>query len=162
MKKTYILKKIMCCISFILSVGYLLKYYKNRMDKLNSKNIDFHRMYMMTLQWAHNEHAGIEIAKWLADHNYNKVAIYGMNEIGIELVDMLKNSDINVAFGVDKSTKKTVEGLDICKPYEISEEVDLIIVAAFNYFDEIVDEISEIYRDKLMPIDEIIYQFKHY
>lgn len=60
-----------------------------------------------------------------------------MSFIGQRLYEELKDTGVEVVYGIDKNSDKIYADIDIVTPEDDLEEVDAIIVTAFYFFDEI-------------------------
>lgn len=109
-------------------------------------------------RWVEVYQKGYHITDYLHKRGVQKVAIYGMADIGIALYNELVNSDIEVLYALDKAKEKSVCDVEVRKPEEIDNKIDIVIVTAVSYFSDIYDYIKEITSGqiKLIGIDEIL------
>ena len=89
-------------------------------------------------------------------NSYKSVAIYGMKEFGVHLYEMLKDSDIKVEYVIDKNPGIVSEDIKCYKPSDELPKVDVIVVTASYYFNEIRKQLQHTgYR--IVSIEDVIY-----
>ncbi len=130
---------------------YLDRIYRER--KIANRN---HALYLMMNSWLILEQKRKSFAEYFQNHNYNKIAIYGMSNMGERLYDELLGSNIKIEYGIDKNAKRIFTDLKIYEPRDELKEVDVIVVTAINYFDDIRDELSKKINCPIISIKEII------
>ncbi|WP_051199157.1 hypothetical protein [Butyrivibrio hungatei] len=119
----------------------------------NNKMQDF---YYLLLDWLKLYQSGKSLESYLLGRGYVTVAIYGMKELGIALLDELKMSKIEVKYAIDRDADNTYAALEIYKPNEKLENVDAIIVTAVSYFDEIKMALSDKISCDILSLDYIL------
>ena len=155
MKKKYLIRGVFCGIiigfylSLILIVKKMIKQ-KNRIDKLQE-------FYDLLIQWLKNTECKKHLADFFYDNKFNSVAIYGIKEIGELLYNDLTSSGITVKYIVDKNVKRTDLGVPVISPNEDLQDVDVIVVTAIHYFDEIRTELEKKVSCNIVSIEDIIY-----
>ncbi len=112
-------------------------------------------------KWLRNFREGKTIESFFRDNYYWNVAIYGMGLIGMQVFDELKDSGIQVCYGIDKNTKdRFVEGLDIITPdclRKRSQEADVIVITPVQYFYEIEKMLLGLTKDtEIVSIEQIV------
>ena len=86
-----------------------------------------------------------------------KVAIYGLSYVGETLLDELKDSSIMLAYGIDKNADNIYADIDVVSLNDKLDEVDVIIVTAITFFDQIVEELSNKVKCPIVSIEDILY-----
>lgn len=114
--------------------------------------------YDMSRKWVEAYQNNKRLADYLKTKGYNRVAIYGMGDIGVLLYKELMNTNVNVLYGIDKSTIGRGFDLKIVAPSPEMEEVDVIIVTALFAFDEISEMLSDMVSYKIEALDDLIYE----
>lgn len=100
--------------------------------------------FEMTSSWLKGLAAGKDITAWIEKKGYQRVAVYGMGDLGeITLAYLRKNSRIEVLYALDKKKNIQSNKIKIYSLDECLEPVDLIIVTAVMSFEEIKNEITE-------------------
>lgn len=118
----------------------------------------FKNYYNMLNQWLMIKQEGKSLEKWFLDNEYETVAIYGMGEIGNRLYDELKNSNIQVKYGIDKSAGSTYSELEVYSIDDDLEDVDVVVVTAIFAFDEIEEEIGDIIMAPIISLEDVVFE----
>lgn len=108
-------------------------------------------------QWFATKQEGKSVADYLKKEGIKTVAIYGMSFIGQRLYEELRNTGIEVKYGIDKNWTKIYADIDVVSPEDDLEEVDAIIVTAFHFFNEIEDLLMEKTDNRILSIEDLIY-----
>ena len=115
-------------------------------------------LYLAFDRWMQMRQDGRTLAEYFEKQNYKTVAIYGMKELGERLVDELKNTDISVRYAIDRNADSLYADVDLYTPDDELEPVDVVVVTAIYYF----DEIEEAMRDKvdcpIISLEDILYE----
>lgn len=117
----------------------------------------FRIMYQMMEKWLSIRMQGKRLENYFAAYEYTNIAIYGMGDIGKDLIAELKKSSVNIVYAIDKSVT-SIEGIKIVKPDDTLEEVDAVIVTAIAYFDEINEMLSKKMECPIVSLEDIIYE----
>lgn len=116
-------------------------------------------MFLLMNQWTRIKQEGENLEKFFLENDYKKIAVYGMGAIGQRLVKELKDSKIEVVYGIDRdksmmSTNITVKTMD-----EKLGKVDVVVVTVLKEFDVICKAILQKLNCEVLPIEDIINQF---
>lgn len=117
-----------------------------------------HALYMAFDQWLQIRQEGKTLAEYFKREGYQTVAIYGMKELGERLYDELKDSDIKVSYAIDKNADSIYADVDVVMPDEELAPVDVIVVTAIYYFDEIEEMLSEKVDYPVVSLEDILYE----
>lgn len=147
------------CLSGLLScvLGFLLQ--QKRKNILSNLKINkFKIYYNLLIQWLILKQDKISLEGYFEKNGYHKIAIYGMGEIGCRLYEELKDTGIQICYGIDKEINIAYSEIEIRKPSEELEEVDAIIVTPIFAFEEIRDALSINYNYPVVSLEEVIYE----
>lgn len=126
------------------------------------KKVDkFKSYYNMLNQWLCIKQENKNLAEYFKDNNYNRIAVYGLGEMGNRLIDELKNTEIEVAYGVDKDIDNVfcdikVYSLDDIE--EAAEKVDAIVVTAIFAYDEIKEQLNEKMDCSIVSLEDVVFE----
>lgn len=120
----------------------------------SNKHLEMIKLYD---QWFATKQEGKSVADYLKSEGIKTVAIYGMSFIGQRLYEELRNTGVEVVYGIDKNCDKIYADIDIVTPEDDLEEVDAIIVTAFCFFDEIEESLMEKTDARILSIEDLIY-----
>lgn len=98
----------------------------------------FQVFFQLLNKWLSLKQQKKEIVDYLKKRNYKKIAIYGMGQIGERLFEELKDSEIEVIYGIDRNKDNFDWDIDIYAPEDTLPYVDAVIVTAVTYYKEIV------------------------
>lgn len=73
-------------------------------------------------------------------------------------MEELKDSDIEVAYGIDRNAYRIYADVDIISVDDNLEDVDAIVVTAITFFDEIEDNLSQKISCPIISLDDILYE----
>lgn len=117
-----------------------------------------HVLYCAFDRWLQIHQEGTTLVEYFTKHNYKTVAIYGMKELGERLIDELRDSDIKVCYTIDKNADQIYSNVDIVTPDDDLEPVDVIVVTAIYYFNEIENMLSEKVDYPIVSLEDILYE----
>lgn len=135
------------------AIGLQQRKKKAATDDLLRKMGEF---YKLLLKWLEIEQKGQSIRSYFTQNGYKTVAIYGMKELGERLFDELKDSEIEVKYIIDKNADAMYAEVDIVKPDEELDEVDVIVVTAVHYMDEIEEMLEEKVEYPIVSLMDIV------
>lgn len=118
-----------------------------------------HELYMAFDQWLQIRQEGKTLVEYFLKNGYKTVAVYGMKELGERLCDELKDSGVTVSYAIDKNADVDVDvDVDVVTPDDELAPVDVIVVTAITYFDEIEDMLSEKMDSPIISLEDILYE----
>lgn len=97
-----------------------------------------------------------EVSDYFEENGYERIAVYGMSHMGQRLIDDLKDSKVQVVYGVDQRADRLTYSLPIYRPSEELPQVDAIVVTAYD-FDEIEEELAEKVDFQILNFSDIIF-----
>lgn len=131
---------------------------------MNVDNERIKKQLELLRQWLQNKIYGKELSDLLLPGE--KVAIYGAHWLGELLYDeLLYGKKANVVCFIDRNADSIGYGIDDIPIYSLAEidetqEVDSVIVAAYEYYDEICKNVREKMGDaiKCYSLREMVYR----
>lgn len=124
-------------------------------DDREKKFLEF---YNILNEWLIIKQTGRSFVEYFEKNQYKTVAIYGMKELGQRLYDELKDSNIKVAYAIDQKADKIYAEVDIVTPDDDLPKVDVIVVTAIHYFDEIEENLSGKVDYPVISLEDIVYE----
>lgn len=125
-----------------------------RLRGYSNKHLEMVKLYD---QWLAAKQDGKSIVDYLKSEGIKTVAIYGMSFIGKRLYEELRDTDIEVRYGIDRNQDNIYVDIDVVTPEDDLEEVDAIIVTAFYFFDEIEDSLMDKTNSRILSMEDIVY-----
>lgn len=137
-----------------------LKILESRVNKAQQNN---KLLGMITLydQWMYIKIRNENIVEYLLKKGVKKIAIYGMNYIGNRLYDELKGSEIEILVGIDQNADKILYDIPVFKLNDIElrkyvPQIDMIVITAVFFYQDIKKEIENYYRIPLISMNDIL------
>ena len=115
-------------------------------------------LFLMMNQWVKVRQEGKNLSEYFEKNNYKSIAIYGMSYAGETLVDELRNSDINIKYGVDRKAETIYSDVVVVSPEDELEEVDAVVVTSITFFDEIETMLEEKLDCPIISLEDILYE----
>ena len=158
MKKTVFSYFFMAVNVLTIFISYkMIKSAKTTILK-REKSIDKLKGYYNILNyWMDLKQSGDNICKYFHLNNYKRIAIYGMGELGFHLMDELKNSDIEVVYGIDDGLNSPRVKTEIKHNGDELEDVDMIVVTPVFAFDKIKNNLEKRVSCPIISLEEVIY-----
>lgn len=130
--------------------------FKKRTDAANEALKKSQKLYTVFDQWLTFLQEGKSLEEYFKQNNYKTVAIYGMRELGERLYYELKDSDITVKYAIDKNADAVYTDVDVVTPDDHLDRVDVIVVTAVYYFEEIKDMLAGKVDCAIVSLEDII------
>lgn len=150
-----ILGTILGVIVGAMTVGKLMWKEIQALKEMSSKHFT---LFLMMNQWVKNKQNNKEIATYLDRNGYKRIAVYGMSYAGKTLIEELKNSDIHVAYGIDKNADSLYADIDIMSMEDELPDVDAVVVTAITFYDEIEKELQKKIKCSIVSLEDILYE----
>jgi len=109
-------------------------------------------------QWLSVRQEGRSLVSFFEDYEYKTVAVYGMSFLGERLVQELKDSNIEVKYAIDKNADNIyTEDVEVKDLSDDLPEVDVIVVTAVYFFDEIEEELCDLVNYPVISLEDVVY-----
>lgn len=154
MKRNMILPVIGMVIGVVLGEKRQVK----RIYGIEEDNAKFHEFYDILIQWIKVHQNGRTLADYFRRYGYKTVAVYGLMELGKALIEELKDTEIEVKYGIDKNVDKMHMQTDVFKPDENLPEVDVIVVTAVHYYADIEMELRDKLKYPIVALNDVVYE----
>jgi hypothetical protein len=115
-------------------------------------------LFKMMNQWVRVKQEGKNLSTYFENNGYKNIAIYGMSFAGETLIEELKNTDIKVAYGIDKNAESIYADVDVVSADDDLMDVDAIVVTAITFFDEIEEMLSEKVDCPIISLEDVLYE----
>ncbi len=135
----------------------IIKYYVKRTDEEIDKVKKELEFYDILVRWVELKQKQSIWAYYFRDNGYQTVAIYGMREIGQLLYWELKREGINVLYAIDRNADEVNGEIPVIKLTEPFPEVDVIIVTASHYFDQIYLDLKDLTKAEIIPVEDVLW-----
>ncbi len=115
-------------------------------------------LFLMMNQWVKVKQEGKNLASYFEKNGYRKIAVYGMSYAGETFVNELKDSQIELKYGIDKNADQLYADIDIVTLEDNLEEVDAIVVTPIFFFEEIEEQLSQKFDCPIISLEEVLYE----
>ena len=137
-----------------LGMKYWLK--KKTSDTVISPN-RFEIGFNVFGKWLKLKNEGKTLATYFSDNEITTVAIYGMGALGERLFEELRNSEVKVAYAIDRiADSKHIEGLKIIGVEDEFNEVDAIIVTPIQDFIAIEEKLEQSTDADIISLEDVV------
>lgn len=142
----------------IAGAGAVAKVLGKSLSKTNNLSDKHLALFLMMNQWVKVKQEGKKLSEYFETNGYKKIAIYGMSYAGETLLDELRESEIEVVYGIDNRADSIYLDLDIVTMEDTFEEVDAVVVTAITYFEEIAEKIEKKLECPIISLEDILYE----
>ena len=155
------MKKRIIGVVLVLTAGaYLIYALINNEKKYRKKCDEIDKIWQMFLtlkKWICIKQDDKSIKHYFSRRKYERIAIYGMNHLGVLLMNELKKTDITVAFGVDRNPVRKLHSIRVFKPNDTpSDRIDAIVVTALYDYDKIEEALSKRFDCPIVSLEDVI------
>lgn len=157
MKKS-IISALSALIGVIFGAATVKKIAKETINKTKSMSDKHLALYLMMNQWVKVKQEGKNLTSYFEKNDYKNIAIYGMSYAGETLFDELRDTEITVAYGVDKNADTIYADVAVVSIDDDLESVDAVVVTAITFFDEIEKKISAKIDCPIISLEDILYE----
>lgn len=114
------------------------------------------QFYVMS-QWVKLKQEKNNLSVYFEEREYKSIAIYGMGKIGQMLLEELKETDIEVAYGIDQNAETTYSTIDVLSLNDKLPQVDVIVVTVMDLFTRIEAGLKEKTDCPIVSLMDIVY-----
>ena len=151
-------KRIKFIVLILVAICFLFKLLQKRIDKYRALADKNNNVFRMMNRWLQIRQEGKTVADYLNNIGCGKVAIYGMGLAGERLLDELRETDILVSYGIDRSAHKLNGEIALYSLYDELSDVDAVIVTIPAYFDSIKTELEKKMDCMVISLEDILYE----
>ncbi len=115
-------------------------------------------LFLLMNQWVKVKQDGKNLSSYFEKNGYKRIAVYGMSYAGETLLDELKNTGVEVAYGIDQKADSLYADVDVVSMNGTLEPVDAVVVTAITFFDEIEEKLSRKMECPIVSLEDILYE----
>lgn len=142
----------------VFGAGVAGKVYFEKNHKIRELSDKHLALFLMMNQWVKVKQENKNLAEYFEKNNFKRIAVYGMSFAGEALINELRDTDILVAYGIDKNAEQLYSDVKIVSVDDLLEEVDAVVVTAITFFDEIEDKLSKKMECPIISLEDILYE----
>lgn len=136
-------RKIMLAFKYGVDFREDIRKLQNEQNALYGSLCRTKENYGLLVRWVRILQQEGRLETYFKRKGYQKIAIYGVSDIGQLLAEALRKTDIELLYGIDRRADKLKASIPIYRPQEIFPEVDAIVVTAVYFFEEILGELRD-------------------
>ena len=154
--------------SFVVGIGLSSiiwkKIYISRLNEILEKKRDidekWSEFYVILNQWWLIKQNGHSLVEYFEKKSIKSVAVYGIKELGLHLVDELKYSGVSVSYIIDNNSEanNSIGEISIIKPEGKLPATDAVVVTAIHYYAEIEDMLSKNNNMRIINLQDVVYE----
>ena len=124
-------------------------------QKMSEKHL---ALFKMMNQWVRVKQEGKNLSSYFDSNGYKEIAIYGMSFAGETLIEELKDTNTKVLYGIDQCADRLYSEVDILTVEDELKEVDVVVVTAITFFDEIEEKLHGRIECPIISLEDILYE----
>lgn len=129
-----------------------------KLDKARKMSDKHLALFLMMNQWVKVKQKNKNLASYLGEKGYRKIAIYGMSYAGETLAEELADTEVEIRYGIDQKCESIYANFNIVSVEDELEEVDAVIVTAVTFFDDILEKLSQKLDCPVISLEDILYE----
>lgn len=118
----------------------------------------FSELYALMQQWVKVYQAGHRLEDYFRKNGYNKIAVYGMSDIGYMVLKELEDSGVEVSYCIDQNADNLFAKIDVRRPDEKLPSVDAVVVAVVQFYDEVRESLGEKIDCPIISLSDVVWE----
>ena len=139
----------------VATIGKKVADEKGRIQKLSDKHL---ALFLLMNQWVKVKQEGKNLASYFEAKGFKRIAVYGMSYVGETFVDEIKDTSIEIAYGIDKNADGIYADIEVVSVDEELQDVDAVVVTAITYFDEIEKKLENKLDCPIVSLEDVLYE----
>lgn len=127
-------------------------------DKYKEMSNKHLALFLLMNEWLIAKQEGKSITEYFKKNNYKSIAVYGLSYVGERVLDELKDSGIEVKYGIDRNAESIYSDVEVYLPEDELPEADAIIVTPVFFFDEIYTALSEKVSCPIISMEDVLHE----
>ncbi|GFI09521.1 hypothetical protein IMSAGC007_01984 [Lachnospiraceae bacterium] len=113
-------------------------------------------LFRLMDQWVNVKQEKKNIDEYFRKYHYKRIAIYGMGYVGQRLLKELKNSEVEIAYGIDRNAENIDTEIKMVTIKEELADIDAVVITLIDEFDGVKEVLSEQLSCPIIAIEDII------
>ena len=150
--------KILVCFLLVIEIISLLfiKLQQNCINTWKKTAEKNQGLFMLMNQWARIKQEGNGLEAYFIKNNYKRIAVYGMSYVGVRFVKELKDSEVEIVYGIDKNADNIHSEIKMVTMDDELLSVDAVIVTLLAEFDEVCSLLEKKVNCPIIAIEDIV------
>lgn len=158
-KRCKIRKIIKVCgvwIGNMVLIYYITKWQQNCINVWKEQAEKNRGMFVLMNQWTNIKQEKRNLEEYFINNRYFRIAVYGMGDIGKRLIKELRDSEIKVAYGIDRNCNNIYSNIKVMNMDDNLAEVDAVVVTVIKEFDAIRGELLKRLNCPVIAIEDVL------
>lgn len=143
-------------IGNMVLIYYITKWQQNCIDVWKKQAEKNRGMFVLMNQWTNIKQEKRNLEEYFVNNKYFRIAVYGMGDIGKRLIKELRDSEIKVAYGIDRNCNNICTNIKVMTMDDNLEEVDAVVVTVIKEFDAIREDLLKRLNCPVIAIEDIL------
>lgn len=136
--------------------GIIKKNCEEPKKKLIASNENNWMLFQLMTKWVKVKQKNYSLVEYFKRRGYHTIAVYGVSSVGQLFIKELENSDITVLYGIDRNPEASDGMIVTMAPSDELKKVDVIVVTAIYYYDEIEEMLSRRIDSDIVSLEDVI------
>ena len=145
-------------IGGVFGAYWVGKNYDAHCAKLERDADKFSVYYTSTLQWVKLYQSGKTSVNYFKNKGYKTIAVYGINDLAKLLMNDIKESDVEILYGIDRNADNLFLEMKCYRPDEKLPQVDVCIVALPDLYKDISVTLSQGLSCPIVSIEDVVWE----
>lgn len=145
-------------VGAVATAGAVAKLQGEKLKKAQKMSDKHLALFLMMNQWVRIKQEGKDLCSYFTKNGYKRIAVYGMSYAGETLVDELKKTEMEIAYGIDQKAGSIYADVEIVSVDSVLKPVDAVVVTAITFFDEIEETLREKIHCPIISLEDILYE----
>lgn len=133
-------------------------FWKKKLRVWQKRAEDFTDNYLMASHWLQTKNCGGSTAEYFLEQGYQKIGIYGMGQMANRLIEDLRDSEVEILYGIDRDVCCCVAGIaEVYSPEDDLPPVDAVVVTIFPEFDSIAERLRGKVKCPIISIEDVVW-----
>lgn len=142
----------------IAGAGIISKFMGKSLARSNNMSDKHLALFLMMNQWVKVKQEGKNLSDYFKENGFHTIAVYGMSYAGETLIEELSESDIAVAYGIDKEAGSLYSDIELVTLDDDLKEVDAVVVTAITFYEEIAEKLEKKLKCPVISLEDILYE----
>lgn len=117
------------------------------------------KYYRILVQWMELVNKGDNICTYFVNHNYKRIAVYGMADLGRLLVDSVMGcSNFDLIYGIDRNWKYIDSRVAIYSPDDELPVSDVVVITPAHEYIRIAEDMKNRGMSNVVSIEDVVYE----
>lgn len=159
MKKvlSFVLGMIAGTAGTMTAVGGIVTRRSNRWQEMSNKHL---ALFLLMNEFMRKKQEGKHIQTYFEKHGYKSVALYGLSYVGERVLDELKECNVDIKYAVDRNAASIYSDVEVITVEDELPDVDVMIVTAVYFFDEIYATIANKVRCPVVSLEDVLHELE--